>query len=209
MTTLTRCAVPPQWLRVLVLSVACFGFAGTASAGLIGTTVTSCGFAAFPVAPCPSGNFWHGSTTAVVTNPGIEFQRIDKAGTNEESRITADIFDSSLTITHDLSLFTNTGFSGIGSGFDRQFTFSGLNFGSGLVISSVTLLGGNTLPLLSLAWTANSIDIVFQGYFVPRGTVSSASFQINTAPASVPEPSTLMLSALGLVASYRAARRRA
>jgi hypothetical protein len=188
-------------LATLFISGCLLGLPTTASATLIGDQVTSCGFAT-PASPCPGGNFWP-STMATVADPGTEFSIVVNGGTDTEYQVTADFTATTLTIAHDLTLFTNPGFSGIGSGFDRQFTFSDLGYDAPIL--AVTLQSSNILTVQSLSFGADSINVVFDGYFVPKGSLAHATFLVQ-----VPEPGTAALFLLGLagLGSRRITRRR-
>ncbi len=79
--------------------------------------------------------------------------------------------------------------------FINNIQFSAGEYITGISLLNNDLVSPNTVPLLS--FTNNSIHISYAGVFDFTG--NSASFQITTSSASVPEPSTLAIFALGMI----------
>jgi hypothetical protein len=201
-----------HWLR-RVATGALFWLAGAgfAHAGLVGSSVT---------ATFSSGGAVIDTATATVS-AAVEFTPVNMIyalGTNaEQERI--DVDDT--TISMVLMAFSNDGTSGWDA--DANWVFSGLDMGPGVVITGATLTGTNVTNF-EPTWltftgpdtlTLNVGTMIFGGATmaeqIGRLTITLAT-QVCTDPncdgggGTVPEPSTLALVGLGLLATTRLRR---
>ncbi|NUZ06544.1 PEP-CTERM sorting domain-containing protein [Piscinibacter koreensis] len=171
-----------------------------ASAGILGTPVE--GFISFNggstnyfnssngFVPGGCQNSGTGSTTVTVVNPGAEFCFADGLNTD-----TANFTDNTLTYT-DVS------------GGGTASTLLRFTFAPGLV-TGVLELSDNFLNGGATASFAGNVLTINIATFNPAGSYS-ASYSLLSAPAAVPEPSTLaLLGAVGVAAAAVARRRRA
>lgn len=178
------------------LSVAALTAASSATAGLLGESVT--GTLRFGIGSTnyfdpangfvPAGclNSSPGTATVVIGDPAVEFCFQDGA-----NRDVANFGDGSLVITDDV--FINAA--------NWTMTFTSLTAG---LFTSLSLVTDTFVPGLTYGLSGDTITVQWAGTGSPAAF--RAEFSIGTA-ASVPEPGTLALFGLGL-AGFAAVRRR-
>lgn len=165
-------------LKSKIAALALSTMAMASQAGLMGQNVTLNFY--FPDVSsqfCSNGS-------ATVSN-AVEFPN-DCFGS---ARLGVDVGDSSLSVTFD-----NTGFA--------SAAFNGIELDAASDITSVTFDGGDLTPFDFYLQDGN-LWINFQS---ARGG-RIANFSFSTDPQSVPEPSTLLLLGVGLLAAGRIRRR--
>lgn len=167
-------------------------FTGTASATLIGDTVTGCasnpGFGCFE---SPGGFNWFPNATAVVSNPGVEFS----GPIGNSFQFFADFDEDRLTLR---STWTATGPSLLVA---QAFRFEDIDWGDTRIVTGLELITGNTLDITSFSFSDTTISVTQPGISVsePQTVNRSATFRINSSPvAAVPEPASLALLSLSL-----------
>jgi hypothetical protein len=177
-----------RWLGIGVWVLGCTMLSQPVSATpiLIGDTVSGC----LDGTTCFTNLF--DNDTATVVDPGVEF-----SGSISDDIVSADFGGpDGLTLTisfHHLATTPHT-HSYFGFGMD----FDDIDWDGTGIITGLTLLPGNTLPISFFGFGENHLDIDFTTVlFTTRSPETKvAVFRIDGR--SVPEPMTLLLLGLGL-----------
>ena len=168
--------------------------AGTASAGLIGSTINGCYNTSFnstvttDTAQCDSSTVGFPNPSALVADPGVEF-------TVSGGERLIDFNDTSVTIRY---LAHN------GSASPDLFIFSNLPG----TITGLTLLTGNALSVTT-AFTGTSIGLLVGAPLCCTTFNTEVTYQIEYGASAIPEPATFAISALGLAVLALLKRRQA
>jgi hypothetical protein len=198
----TFCAVVLRFAAAAGL-FACALLPVTASATLVGNTVTGCFQSDASAAGLTLNTAQCLATSSdgvagialnfVVTNPGVEFINQPTPGVGFGRQ--ADLGADTITITYG---------SGSANSLPDLFIFNGLNVDG--TITGLTLIGGNS-PGITTLFDGDSVALLVPDV-CPVDCNFSVTFKLDTRPtAAVPLPATLPLLALGL-ASLGFIRRR-
>ena len=184
--------------RVVALVLTCL-FLGlhssSASATLIGDQVGACGLIFSDCVSNPAPGLSSSGTLAPASGlanvgPGIEFTFTSASGNTTH---TADFGADSLR----LEVGANVGGSISFNGFtDLGWVFTDIDDSMG-AITNVTIDPGGTLPIATLTFGPNRIDINYSEFFTVSQCCSVFSeFTITTT--AIPEPTAMLLFASGL-----------
>jgi hypothetical protein len=180
-----------SFLRFLAPGLLLAAAAGSAEAGMLGSTITACWDTAYNsgsvttnTSECNGSTAGFTSAVSTVINPGVEFSTL------ANNRL-FDFGDNTITITY---------ISYASSPSPDLFIFTGLP----AMITGLTLLSTNDLNITT-AFDATSIGFLINNPHCCTTTTTSVVFQVESNP--IPEPAAYAGTALGLAAIGLARRR--
>jgi hypothetical protein len=196
-----------------IVALLAVGTFAPAQASLMGDTVHGCltnpNFQSFFPAVCASGfsggGQWHPSypigpveqsePVSSAIGGGTEFSDLDDFG-SFSILMTADFDATSLTLSITETISDSWG----------QIIYA---FRLSDLITDVTLMGGNSIPIAGIAFDDHQMFITTHGFGINAGQTLSATFEITATDvmADAPEPAMLGMIGLGL-AGLGALRRR-
>jgi hypothetical protein len=173
-------------MKSALRALALLAVSACAQAGMIGDTVSS-------ILHTFAAGSWSGGAgpESATVSAGIEFDRSFATGAID---LNLNIANTSFTLTFTNSL---TGPGGFNLGLDGfEFTDLAQQF-TGIVPVSNTFPAGS---VTSTSVTSNNIHIFMNEPIIPDGTTWAATWNVTVAAPGVPEPRTVSLAGLAVVA---------